>query len=600
MCDQRYTAKDDLDHPISVNESEIYIKNPDKENNINEYINKSLKDYTGIKNAPNSISLPKVSYIMTSYNAEETIENSIQSLLMQSYPNIEIVICDDNSSDKTWSKLKNIQSNSKNSVKIIRTNVNGGTYLAKNIAIEHATGEFILFQDADDYSHPNRTIVQVYPLIEDKSLIATRTKYARFNPKTMNVIPVGNNLSKYGLITLAVRKEIFKEIGYFDSVRKAGDDEWFQRLRHLYGRSKIKQLDVALYLAELRENSLVADMISFNPDGSVEQSSSEDRKSYVKIFQNNYSDKSKKRQWYKNVYTPYRLRPIRNYPESITSLNPPKDKVIASACCIPERVESFKIVIQRVLPQIDHLYVYLDKFDKVPGFLKNNKITTFLSKDYLKDHRDNAKFLAFNQLKKELGSFYYFTIDDDILYPYDYVRSMLNRLKAYDNKLVVGVHGVMYEEYPKKYFKRRFIYHFQETELNTPKLVNNLGTGTVAFHSSLFNKLDPYSWPMGGMVDIYFSKECRKNNVLLLCVDRHKEWLSETIESHGSPNLCNEYRFNEKEKKIVSELKSMSPWGYKSILKVSENHKYVNMELINLLPKFSDEIGVARFLHRYR
>ncbi|WP_058369960.1 glycosyltransferase family A protein [Psychrobacter sp. ENNN9_III] len=607
LCDSRngisnlndsYKYLENTKHGIPISKETDIVQN-----NSVKYILKSLQEFDGFKDINkviNKKALPKVTYVVTSFNAEQTIERSIQSILMQSYPNIEIVICDDKSSDGTWEKLKILKEQSEKSIKIIRTNVNGGTYLAKNIAIESATGEFILFQDADDYSHPERTIVQIYPLIENKDLIATRTKYARFNPDTMDIIPVGGNLSKFGLITLAVRRDAFVDIGYFDSVRKAGDDEWFQRLRHLYGRDSIKELDVALYLAELRQNSLVADMITFNDDGSVEQSSSEDRKNYVKIFKNNYKDKNKKKQWYKNIYAPYRLRPIRSYPESISSLNPPNEKVFASGCCIPERLESFQLVVQRILPQVDHLYVYLDKFEKIPSFLNHDKITVTLSKDCFKDYRDNAKFLAFDKLKNQLSNFYYFTIDDDILYPHDYVRSLLDRLKVYKNSLVIGVHGVMYEENPRSYFKRRFVYHFQGTKLESPKLVNNLGTGTVAFHSSLFRQLNPDMWPTGGMVDIYFSNECRKNNILLLCIDRHKNWLNETYESKGSPNLCDEYRVSDKEAKIISEIKTMSPWGYKSIKAVMQDNKYIGMGLESMLPEFVDDVKVANFFQRYR
>lgn len=607
LCDNRngtsnFTDSNKYFEKVKINSPKFKDINIAK-NNSAEYVFKSLEQFDGFKDIDKIIdkrSLPKVTYIVTSYNAEQTIERSIQSILMQNYPDIEVIICDDKSSDNTWEILKTLKEQSEKSIKIIRTNVNGGTYLAKNIAIESATGEFILFQDADDYSHPERTIVQIYPLIENENLVATRTKYARFNPDTMDVVPVGGNLSKFGLITLAVRRDAFINIGYFDSVRKAGDDEWFQRLRHLYGRDNIKELNVALYLAELRQNSLVADMITFNDDGSVEQSSSEDRKNYVKIFKNNFKDKTKKEQWYKNVYPPYRLRPIRSYPENIGSLNPPNEKVFASGCCIPERLESFKLVVQRILPQVDHLYVYLDKFEKVPSFLNNNKITVALSKDYSKDHRDNAKFLAFDKLKSQLSDFYYFTIDDDILYPHDYVRSLLDRLKSYNNSLVVGVHGVMYEEYPRSYFKRRFVYHFQETKLESPKLVNNLGTGTVAFHSSLFKQLNPDLWPIGGMVDIYFSKECRKNNILLLCIDRHINWLNETYESKGSPNLCDEYRISDKEAKIVSEIRSMSPWAYQSISKVLLDHKYAGMDFSRSIPSFYGQIRVSEFLQRFR
>lgn len=598
LCDNR------IEKSSSIKTFSSKVDTSAKINNCIEYVIDSIRKYPAYRESVELLSnkdLPKVSYIVTAFNAEETIEKSISSLLQQNYPNIEIVICDDFSTDRTWEKLQAIQNNFSKSVRIFRSNVNGGTYLAKNIAIENSSGEFILFQDADDYSHPDRTIVQVYPLIKNSELIASRTKYARFNPETKSIITVGDNLSKYGLITLAIRKQAFEEVGYFDCVRKAGDDDFFQRVRHLYGKNRIKQLDVTLYLAELRENSLVADMISFNSDGSVNQSSSNTRKQYVKIFQSHFADKSKRRQWYCDNYPSYPSRAIRKYPKGIASLEVLEEKVFASVCCIPERVESFKVVVDRILPQVDHLYVYLDKFSEVPDYLKNNrKITAVLAKNYKTDYRDNAKFIHFNKIKKEQKSFYYFTIDDDILYPYDYVRSMIDRLRDYENKVVVGIHGVMYEEIPKKYFRRRFVYHFQETQLYSPLLVNNLGTGTVAFHSKIFNAISPDTWKTGGMVDILFSKECRKNNIAMVCIDRHSNWLMETEESIGSPNLFNEYKAKNKELKILDELSTMLPWGYKGIQNVIKDDKYVDMGLEKMLPEFANDTLVSSFFHRYR
>lgn len=568
--------------------------------NAEEYVRENLKIFKEKSSLFQSCEkYPRVSIVVTAFNARDTIERSVRSLLMQNYPNLEVIVCDDMSTDDTWNVLQNLQKQSPKSLKIFRVNSNGGTYLAKNIAIAESSGEIILFQDSDDYSHPERVMIQVLPLIHNQKLLATRTKYLRFDPESKKVVPVASLLAKYGLITLAVRKKVFDETGYFDAVRKAGDDEWFQRLVHLYGKESILNLDVALYLAELREGSLIADMLTFNHDGSVEQSSSASRQEYVKIFKSRFNDKSKTKNWYKNNFPPYPLRANRQYPESVFAIEKLEAKIYGNVCCIPSRLESFRKVIARILPQVDELFVYLDKFDKTPDFLTNNKkIKILLSQDADFDYRDNAKFIQYSKLKSESDGFYYFTFDDDINYPYDYVRSMIKRIEHYRRNLVLGIHGVIYEEVVKKYFRRRIVYHFQDVHLTAPKLVNNLGTGTVAFHSDCIPEIDIKEWDKSGMVDIFFANTCRKNNVPMMCIDRHSGWLMPQEESEDTPTLFGEYK--EKEELIVSEIRKFPYWGYSAIRKTLESDRFTGLDMKTMLPEFSEEVVLSNTLQRFR
>lgn len=565
-----------------------------------DYVLENLKLFKeGISLYKEIENLPRVSVVVTAFNAQNTIERSVRSLLMQNYPDLEVVVCDDMSTDGTWTILNNLQKQSPKSLKIFRVNSNGGTYLAKNIAIAESSGEIIFFQDSDDYSHPERVMIQVLPLINNQELMATRTKYLRFDPETKKVVPVAGFLSKYGFITLAVRKKAFERIGYFDAVRKAGDDEWFQRLLYLYGKKSILNLDVTLYLAELREGSLIADMLTFNHDGSVEQSGSASRKEYVRIFKARFNDNSKDKNWYKNNFQPYPLRANRQYPDSIYSIKKLEMKVYGNVCCIPSRLESFKKVVNRILPQVDELFVYLDKFNEMPYFLKDNrKIKLMLSQEVDFDYRDNAKFIQYSRLKSESDGFYYFTFDDDINYPYDYVSSMIKRIEFYKRNVVVGVHGVVYEENVRKYFHRRIVYHFQDAYLTSPKLVNNLGTGTVAFHSDCIPEINIKEWDRGGMVDIFFANTCRKNGVPLICVDRHSGWLISQEESEDTPTLFGE--FKKKEALIVSEIRKFPYWGLKAMREIVQSERLSLHHLDSLLPEFSDGVVIENSLQRFR
>ena len=88
---------------------------------------------------------PKVSIIIPAYNCEKYIENSINSLLNQTYENIEVIVVNDGSTDNT----QKVSENFGNSIKLINKE-NGGVSSARNRGIEEASGELIAFLDSDD------------------------------------------------------------------------------------------------------------------------------------------------------------------------------------------------------------------------------------------------------------------------------------------------------------------------------------------------------------------------------------------------------------------------------------------------------------------
>lgn len=91
--------------------------------------------------------MKKVSVIMPCYNDGKYIQESIKSVMNQTYKNIELIIIDDGSTDnKTINILSQMQ---KNSIKLLKTK-HIGTSGARNKGIENATGDYILPLDSDD------------------------------------------------------------------------------------------------------------------------------------------------------------------------------------------------------------------------------------------------------------------------------------------------------------------------------------------------------------------------------------------------------------------------------------------------------------------
>lgn len=91
----------------------------------------------------------KISVIIPAYNAEKTIERCLNSVIEQSYTNVEVIVVDDGSKDRTLSIANEVAKNDSR-VKVI-SKQNGGAASARNVGIKLASGEFITFLDADDY-----------------------------------------------------------------------------------------------------------------------------------------------------------------------------------------------------------------------------------------------------------------------------------------------------------------------------------------------------------------------------------------------------------------------------------------------------------------
>ncbi|HEY4504025.1 MAG TPA: glycosyltransferase family 2 protein [Candidatus Paceibacterota bacterium] len=139
---------------------------------------------------------PLISVIIPVYNCEKTVAIAISSIMNQTYKNIEIIIVNDKSTDKTKSvveefakrdsriKLVEGQDDLNRFDKKLNRNVNAG-YSARNTGFRHVQGEFVTFQDADDASFLNRLETQYRLLVEYKSTHIT-LDWVKFNEKYLN------------------------------------------------------------------------------------------------------------------------------------------------------------------------------------------------------------------------------------------------------------------------------------------------------------------------------------------------------------------------------------------------------------------------------
>jgi len=125
--------------------------------------------------------LPLVSVYIPSKNRCDLLFNAINSVLQQSYPNIEILVVDDGSTDDTFTFLTQLADKHKN-IRIFKNKVSLGACAARNIAINNAKGEFVTGLDDDDVFLPNRlsSLINAY---DDKYAFVCSSMYWDYGSK---------------------------------------------------------------------------------------------------------------------------------------------------------------------------------------------------------------------------------------------------------------------------------------------------------------------------------------------------------------------------------------------------------------------------------
>lgn len=200
-----------------------------------------------------------VSVLLSTYNSEESIAESIDSLLNQTYKNLEILISDDGSTDSTREICKKFQlKDDRVFLSFNKRNI-GLTKSLNNLA-QKASGSLIARHDADDISLPHRIEEQILFMKKKKlDAVTTRSLVKQNNKKRPGIsfyIPdklLINRKNPFIHGTLIIKKNVFQEIGYYDERFYYAQD--YKLFYELLNRGyKVKTLNKALYILNTENN----------------------------------------------------------------------------------------------------------------------------------------------------------------------------------------------------------------------------------------------------------------------------------------------------------------------------------------------------------
>jgi glycosyltransferase involved in cell wall biosynthesis len=182
------------------------------------------------------------------------------------------------------------------------------------------------------------------------------------------------------------------------------------------------------------------------------------------------------------------------------------------------RIGSLEKTLQSIYNQCDEINLCLnDKITELPDFLLQPKINLYIT--------DNSKGDAFKFMFLETKNGYYLTIDDDLIYPPNYVNFMVDKCKEYNNKKIITLHGRSFYNFPiKSYYNsnaQRFYYY--EKVLDDVK-VQFGGTGVMCLHTSLLKKsINDFLLP--NMADVWIGKFAKESNIDIICVKHEKNFI---------------------------------------------------------------------------
>ena len=203
-----------------------------------------------------------ISVIIPTYNRAHLIKRSVESVLNQTYKNLELIIVDDGSTDNTKEIIDSI--NDKRIIYVKQQNQ--GACAARNNGIDLAKGKYIAFQDSDDIWHLNKLEIQIQKLKENNADIVFCKMFMHGNllkrktPKFFNEGFLGKDTLTYsiGPQTILAKKEVFINNKFDTSMPRLQDVEVLLRIKKAYSIYCIDKPLVDYYIQK--------DSISENPE----------------------------------------------------------------------------------------------------------------------------------------------------------------------------------------------------------------------------------------------------------------------------------------------------------------------------------------------
>jgi glycosyltransferase involved in cell wall biosynthesis len=209
---------------------------------------------------------PTFSIVIAAYNAADTIVEAVESALSQTLPPVEVIVCDDGSTDRTGAELEPYRDRT-----IYIRKQRGGVASAWNVALERAEGEFFAVLGADDAFMPTRleALAELAVVRSDLDILCTDAllelegqAVSRFGEDTPFEVADQRAaiLERCFCAAPVVRRGKLVDVGGFDESIYSGSD-WECLIRLIHHNAVAGLIDLPLYRYRIHDRSLTADRV---------------------------------------------------------------------------------------------------------------------------------------------------------------------------------------------------------------------------------------------------------------------------------------------------------------------------------------------------
>jgi len=300
-----------------------------------------------------------VSVIIVNYNCVNLLERAIDSVINQTYKNIEIIILDNASTDDSiivLEKYKNVKN-----LNVFLNNKNLGPYWAKNSILDKINGDYITMLDSDDMDFPDKIEKQIN-MFEKKTMMVS-CSYQRENESP-----------SFGYPSMMWKKEVFEKIGYYDSTKFGADSEFFDRFIKVYGVESHIHINEVLQSGPRRIDGLT---MLFPEKSKI-------RAQYISSYQKWHNTKKDLYIDFPLIKRDFKIPVEMVIDEDMSYFEIKKieneNDILPVIMCVWKRVEGFKKVVNQL---------NLQTFKKFKLFIWNNNVEI---KDEFEDVLKFAKF----------------------------------------------------------------------------------------------------------------------------------------------------------------------------------------------------------------
>ena len=183
---------------------------------------------------------------------------------------------------------------------------------------------------------------------------------------------------------------------------------------------------------------------------------------------------------------------------------------------MPGREKQLARAVASLINQVDKIRVVCNNMSQPPECLGHPKIEPIVG---LPDMTDNGKFYALDNLK---GREYYFTVDDDIIYPRDYVARTIRNIQKYHS--IITYHGRRLRAPGVEYYKGHDFFHCAHGN-DIAQFIDVCGTGVTAFDTAMFKPEGLAGSEFQRMSDVIFSHAAANANRTIVLGVKRGGWI---------------------------------------------------------------------------